>query len=364
MRVLEEQSKEPVTSAMGDPKLVQTGIATGKVSAQVIDEISGIAGVRYVKAVGPQEAMEGSADDGLVHFQLVAAKTGTARMGRDVPGGYPHLIVGTQVDNACSIPVPHQITGSPGRLNIALYEWEPTSDVECKLGGLRHGPYEVELNDLQKGDAIYINRTLTFTATETGSFVAEASPTETANDKFSDQQTRVAPTVAAIREIAPTIARIDSTYGKWLIGGTVATLEQQQRYGVKSSRSVRYERQQYTCGSYMDGSQIARVNLRMDRLLKHTVTTNAAGEHQGLIRAKTEVGDTDIPVQWMTWTTTADHIRIRGNDAVLLVQAIREHGAVEFRVELYDDGDLSRAYDVSDLIGAINANDMDCFEGQ
>ena len=46
------------------------------------------------------------------------------------------------------------------------------------------------------------------------------------------------------------------------------------------------------------------------------------------------------------------------------VQEIDDQGASEFRLELQDDPDLSATYDVSNLLTAIAANEMTCFEGQ
>ena len=59
-----------------------------------------------------------------------------------------------------------------------------------------------------------------------------------------------------------------------------------------------------------------------------------------------------------------DRIRLREDDAVRFIQEIDEHNANEFRLELQDDPDLSATYDVSNLLTAMAANEMSCFDGQ
>ena len=59
--------------------------------------------------------------------------------------------------NACSIPVPHETTRQNDRINVALYEWEPTTNVVYALGGPQHGRYEVSLDDVGTGETIYSN---------------------------------------------------------------------------------------------------------------------------------------------------------------------------------------------------------------
>ena len=97
----------------------------------------------------------------------------------------------------------------------------------------------------------------------------------------------------------------------------------------------------------------------MDRPFKHTVVTNASREQHGLISATTKSGNAELPVQWMRWTIRADRIRITGEDVVTLLDAKRQHGTTEFQVELHDEGYLSRIYDVTGLIAAVNENAMD-----
>ena len=66
----------------------------------------------------------------------------------------------------------------------------------------------------------------------------------------------------------------------------------------------------------------------------------------------------------ITWASRVDRIRLRGADAVRFVQEINEQNADEFRLELQDDPDLSATYDVSNLLTAMEANDMTCFEAK
>lgn len=69
-------------------------------------------------------------------------------------------------------------------------------------------------------------------------------------------------------------------------------------------------------------------------------------------------------MEWRTWASRVDRIRLRGTDAVGFVQEIDEQEANEFRLALQDDPDLSAAYDVSNLLTALAANDMTCFDGK
>ena len=99
-----------------------------------------------------------------------------------------------------------------------------------------------------------------------------------------------------------------------------------------------------------------------DRPITHTVHTNKFGELQGLVKATTTINDNLIPGQWATWASRTDRLRLRGEGALLLVEAIRHHNATSFNLELHADPDLSRSYNVTDLTEALSANTMDCFE--
>ena len=61
-------------------------------------------------------------------------------------------------------------------------------------------------------------------------------------------------------------------------------------------------------------------------------------------------------MEWRTWASRVDRIRLRGTDAVGFVQEIDEQEANEFRLALQDDPDLSAAYDVSNLLTAKAVN--------
>ena len=69
-------------------------------------------------------------------------------------------------------------------------------------------------------------------------------------------------------------------------------------------------------------------------------------------------------MEWYAWASRVDRIRLRGPDAVRFVQEVDDQGAGEFRLELQDNPGLSATYDVSNLLTAIEANDMTCFDGQ
>ena len=191
------------------------------------------------------------------------------------------------------------------------------------------------------------------------------APTQTMTEpesQFAAQRTRLAPTSDAMRRTAPTLAYVISRHGQWALGGTSQPAEIRQEFGIAGSRSVKNQDQQYTCAFYTNGTEAARANLSMDRPIKHTVHTNKFGELQGLVTATTTINDKLIPVQWTTWTSRTDRLRLRGEGALLLVEAIRHHNATSFNLELHADPDLSRSYNVTDLPEALSANTMDCFE--
>jgi len=57
-------------------------------------------------------------------------------------------------------------------------------------------------------------------------------------------------------------------------------------------------------------------------------------------------------------------MRLREEGVVCLVHEIRERGATGFELVLHDDPELSRTYDVSNLIDAMDSNEMTCFIGR
>ena len=192
---------------------------------------------------------------------------------------------------------------------------------------------------------------------------AEPTETSTPMDKnFVAQRTRTAPTTAAAVALAPTLVNLEGRHFQWIIGTSAASAQQKARNGFVGTQSVNDEKgQQYSCAVYLDGTQIPRVNLAFSKGLAYQVVTNQFGEQQGVINAITTVASKEVPVEWRTWTTRVDRIRLRGTDAESLVQSIDELNAEEFVLELKDDPELSATYDVSNLIAALAANKMACF---
>ena len=122
--------------------------------------------------------------------------------------------------------------------------------------------------------------------------------------------------------------------------------------------------QQYTCAIYQDGRKVPRINISFAKEVKYKVVVNESGVRQGAVNASTSIGGMAIPVEWLTWTSRTDRIRLRESDAVQLVEEIQKVDAKGFRLELYDNPELSASYNVSNLTDAIAANEMTCFAAQ
>ena len=182
--------------------------------------------------------------------------------------------------------------------------------------------------------------------------------------QFAAQRTRTVPTLAAIFPTAVRLLNKTGTHHQWRMLTSTSTAQQRERNGLAGSQAVNDGKgQQYTCAIYEDGVQVPRINLVFSRDLTYTVIVNQFGERQGAISATTTIAGVVAPVEWRTWTSRVDRIRLREANAVRFVQALDDQGASEFRLELQDDPDLSATYDVSNLLTAFVANDMTCFEG-
>ena len=152
---------------------------------------------------------------------------------------------------------------------------------------------------------------------------------------------------------------------QWVLAAVSPTAQQRAQFGLAGSRTVRdVKGQQYTCANYLDGAEIPRINLAFPKALTYSVVTNQYGEQQGAVNATTSVDGAVIPLEWRTWASRVDRIRLREDHALRLVHEIRERNVTEFELTLHDDQELSKAYDVSNLIDAIVANGMTCFTGQ
>ncbi len=138
---------------------------------------------------------------------------------------------------------------------------------------------------------------------------------------------------------------------------------QQKAHGIVGTQYAADQMgQQYTCVLYEDGRRVARVNLAYPGDLAHQVVVDPSGEAQGWLNASTDVSGQSVDVQWRTWTTRADRIRLRGEDAQRFAQAIRDHGAASFTPTLHDDPDLTATWDVGNLLEVMSENEMACFE--
>ena len=191
------------------------------------------------------------------------------------------------------------------------------------------------------------------------------TPTSTTPDNnFDSQRTRVAPTFVAKRTLVPTLVNQEKRHLQWELLTATGTAQQKQ-YGLAGFRSVNDGKgQQYSCAIYLDGAQVPRVNLSFSKDITYQVVTNQLGEHQGAVNAITTVAGTAVPVEWRTWVSRVDRIRLRDADAARLVHFINEWNANEYVLNLKDNPELSATYDVSNLIAAINANQMTCFQSQ
>ena len=176
------------------------------------------------------------------------------------------------------------------------------------------------------------------------------------------QIAEAAPAVTAVAAQAHTRVKRAGTHHQWTLTSATPPAEILAQSGVLGSQAITDNNgQRYTCVSYQDGTQIPRINLGFSRDLTYTKITNQFGEHQGDVHAITTIGQSVIQVQWLTWTISVDHIRLRAADAVRFVQEIQRQGATEFRLDLPYDADLSATYDVSNLLPALEANGMTCF---
>ena len=191
------------------------------------------------------------------------------------------------------------------------------------------------------------------------------TPTSTTTDNnFDSQRTRVAPTFVAQRTLVPTLVNQQNKHLQWKLLTTTAT-NQQKQDGLAGFRSVNDGKgQQYSCAIYLDGKKVPRVNLFFSKELAYQTVTNQFGEYQGAINAITTVAGTAVPVEWRTWASRVDRIRLRNDDATRLVHFINEWNVGEYVLELKDNPELSATYDVSNLIAAINTNEMTCFQSQ
>ena len=92
------------------------------------------------------------------------------------------------------------------------------------------------------------------------------------------------------------------------------------------------------------------------------MVVDPSGQSQGWLNASTDLSGQSVDVQWRTWTTRADRIRLRGEYAQRLAPAIRDHGAASFTLTLHDDPDLTATWNVGNLLEAMSENEMACFE--
>ena len=225
-------------------------------------------------------------------------------------------------------------------------------------------PAATSVVKVRKATPIAVSSSLALTATLATTAVAP-TPTSAEDARFADQRTRSAPTLAAVASQVATLANTTGSHHQWGLLTTAATVQQRERNGLAGFRSTNDGKgQQYSCAIYQNGLRVPRINLAFSRDLTYTVIINQAGERQGAVSAITTIAGVVAPVEWRTWTSRVDRIRLREDDAVRFVQALDDQSASEFRLELQDDPDLSATYDVSNLLTAITANEMTCFEGK
>ena len=67
-------------------------------------------------------------------------------------------------------------------------------------------------------------------------------------------------------------------------------------------------------------------------------------------------------MEWRTWASRADRIRLRRGEAIILLREIRDRRATAFMLSLTDNPELSGPFSVTDLVDAMATNRMKCFE--
>lgn len=193
---------------------------------------------------------------------------------------------------------------------------------------------------------------------------AETANSQSAGAQFDAERTRQAPTLVAAVTLAPVLVDKKGQHLQWELLTSAATAEQRTSNGLVGFKNVNDGNgQYYSCAIYLY-EEIPRINLVFVKDLRYSIVVNQYGELQGAVEATTLVNGVAIPVEWRTWASRTDHIRLREEDAVRLVEELRASDAKEFRLELHDDPELSATYDVTNLLDALAANEMACFTSQ
>ena len=201
-------------------------------------------------------------------------------------------------------------------------------------------------------------------STVTTSTVTPPTVTPTAAPT-AQQPTRPIAGQRVLDPVTGTSVELKGQHHQWIYGGVDYPAHTVSPGDIMSTRSVSNDaggvrRQQYTCIVYAD-HEVPRINLYFDKEISHIVVRNRYGESQRYVQATTTVGGGVVPVEWSTWASRVDRLRLRQTDAVRLVKAIRDGQVTEFSLDLDADRDLSAHFDVSNLIDAMSANSMSCF---
>ena len=204
------------------------------------------------------------------------------------------------------------------------------------------------------------------TGTRVATYTPTPSPTSTTNLTPTPQPTsKSRPTLTPLPTpiLAPTSGTIVPTLlgkvGDWQLSTADAS---HLGYRARTVINTADGAQQYTCINYLDGEAIARVNVKFTYELNHEVVRNKQGELQGSVKSITRVAGDVVPVEWRTWVSRTDRLRLRSNEAVLLVSEIVDQQAKEFTLELMDNPELSATYSTISLIEALDSNHMTCFQ--
>ena len=146
--------------------------------------------------------------------------------------------------------------------------------------------------------------------------------------------------------------------GQWKVGRTDFPEGSPQSHAL----TVGSEQVRVTCIHYKHKPPVPRVNIPIAGEVHHKLVQNQDGDWQGEVDAQTTVGGRVVEVEWLTWVTRADRLRLRGRDARVLIRVVRESSAPSFRLEVSNNSFLSRDYDVTGLGAAISEAGLTCFE--